>query len=301
MKWPQTRRFKIIVISLVAVVTLVLLGILILYVRWQTSPEKAVLDAATYALHAPGTYHVTMQDSNFVVRVNEHKYGVEGKMSDTKFRAVVDRDMLYVNFDDPTMLYELATPSGASDGLQEAIKKALADTRNKWVMIDIDNLASLSDAGRKIECTLTSKRYAGDKERPDSQIFMTYLNNQFLTTQTMGSTSDTVTYRLDVDTAKLESFSRELTRTDFFRPLDDCQQTTVQGLTGDTYTLDVEMEKSNQRLVSMVVHAGEAQVAEVTADYTSAPTITTPSEYIGIQKIVGKVLQYLAPSFFSGS
>lgn len=289
-KWYKTRAGEIALLLIGAVVFLVVAVIVVGSFIWNASPQKALLDAAHYAMNRPGTYHVRTSDSDVIVTMRGDDYALDGTYKGTQVAAVASGGRFYVKSDDPAMFL-----SGRDNDTSETVANTTLDIKDKWISIDPDKSLVTIRAIDMVDCILETKRLLKNDAGLQGGMATTYLNHSFLNMKKTADGATTTSYDVGVDRAVLQEFYDATGQKELLTHCDDAQHL----LGGDVLagaTMTVVLADPDNILKEMtVVKDGKKFV--VTANYDTVPVVTVPSDTVDIDQVAALLFRSYLKSF----
>lgn len=293
--WYRRRWVKLTAIIVAAVVIVVAIVAAVLLFVWNSSPQKALLDATTYALETPGTYHVTAASTDITFTSDNQKYAASGTVYGVPLDVVVLGDTLYLKSSDPERLYDVFVNSSSTASVAPLAQNVLAAIKDRWISFNLFSSPVKSTGISATSCFVNGRDVLVHDGAARQQIAMTYLPHQFMTIATQNQS----TYRVAFDGPKLSAFMTDIAKTNVYQSLPSCTQaidpTHLPVPNGATATVTLN---SKHILSSLILNDHGAQIAKVTAKYGAVPAITTPSNALSMDQLTNTVFQSLAKSFF---
>lgn len=276
-----------IVVLLAAIVSLIVLAV------WNASPEKALLDAADYALKKPGTYQVRSGTGiDAIMRTDGSLYAVDGTLRGVPVSAVLDDATLYVKSADPKRLYDMFVGPSASKTATALFGSILPNLKNQWISFSLQNSSDSAAFLNNIRCFADTRDImVANDGRSRQQIQDTYLAHPFVTVTAKGGSR----YQLVVDSKKSAAFQKAFSGTNASNALDSCGQIMIL-LSGEKIagaTMTVTLSESRHILQTLSYGNKAAGAIEIAADYSKVDPITIPSNSIDISQIVGSLIESL--------
>lgn len=277
-----------------AVTTVIVVAVAtFLFVAWNASSEKALLDAADYALKNPGTYHVqTGGVADLTVQTDGQKYALDGTLDTVPVSAVISGNMLYAKSSDPQLFYDtFLKPSSESKAAAALMKGILPNLKNRWISINLDSTSVSSTFFDTLRCLLNARIALTSNTSGRQQLVEAYGAHPFLSVVRSGASS----YRLLVNGIKLSAFQKTLSTTDTPESLANCSQT-LRLLKGGTFigaAMTVTLSPTKHTLDSLVLGGKASGETKITTDYSKVSKITVPAGSIDISQILGSLIQTL--------
>ncbi len=290
----RKRWIKRLIIIAVAIVALLAATAIALFVWWSNSPQKALLDAADYAMRQQAAYTIEADNTALRLQVGDHLYRAEGTVNGLKVEAIVSGDILYIRSPNPEKLLAQASnnqqTTTPSNSLLAPIFKEL---QNQWVSINLQTPVIRSDELSNLHCAVDSKDILENDNTSRQQLAATYFAHQFVTIGSAVRTGSDTSYDLSLSGKDLEAFQTALQKTDFYKSLTDCVQL-VNGSFDATNLSDTKVTivlTQSNHLKSVTMHDESGKTTSISADYTPQTTITVPSNARTLDQIANELFK----------
>lgn len=292
--WYMQHWVKLFGIALAVLTVFSVCVVLVASVVWSNSSEKALLDAAQYALDNPGEYTIEQGDkldATLIVRGNSYK--LDGTIDAVPLSAIVHNRVLYMSSSDPQLLYDVYLKNPKTSKTMNSLMKGVLPTlKNRWIRIDLDSDTIASTALGNITCLL-DMRYAighgkGFKEYASEQ----YTENAFLDVRkTVRST-----YRVTVDVKRMTAFQDAVSKGSNTGVFDNCPQLSlfVAGGNVKKIVVDISLTDTNNVLKTIEYKGLYDKSTKISASYTDVEKISPPNDAVDISQMLSSILQ----SFF---
>lgn len=289
--WHRQRWVVWTMVVAVTITTFALVAVLIALITWNASSEKALLDAADYALKNPGTYQVQAgKDLSIVARTDGRLYAVDGTLKGAPITAVANSSTLYVKSSDPKKLYDTLLGVSASETSRELFGSLLKNLKNQWISFDLKSTSKSSLLFGNIRCFLGSKNaFSAENNAASPEVGSAYLSHPFMTI----AKSSPSQYQLTVDGKKISAFQGAYSQTKTSKELDSCSQTLASLDTGslNDAKIKIDLSKSRHVLETLTYEGDASKSVKIKADYGKVEQITAPSNAIDVSQIVGSLIE----------
>lgn len=290
--WYRQRWFRIVLIIVGVMALIAAIVAATLAIVWNSRPEKALVDTATYALKTPGSYRVQSGSTNVTVEVNGQLYAARGTINDVPFEAVVNgNSTLYIKSSDIAKIYNLFMANSAPNAYAEIASRIASTFNNEWIQIDLANSPVNLPAVSNVSCGVASKNIFSTDSNSQQQIVGAYIEHPFFLIESSKS-SDQSSYQLSVDRQKFDAFTESFATNGLVNATASCTDSVdaiQQFLAADT-TITVVVSEPTHQLKQLTLTTPE-KTSTVTADYSAAPIISIPTDAITIDQITSSAVQ----------
>jgi len=296
--WYRQRWIKIIGFVVALIITVAVIAACVLYALWQSRPERALLDAAQYAVNTPATYKITSPGTNLTAMVNDQRIAANGTFHDTPLSAVYTENTLYVKSPQPEKLYQAYFADSVPVVFETSVKSLLANLKDRWISIDLYKLPSSTGLSGSAKCGIETINQLTNGSAPEPQVALAYAANQFVDTKTIDSTPIQTTYRLSLNQSKLKTFYAEITKLDAYKN-QICSSANNPALNGQfaNATVDATVTRPDHHLRELLIHEASNKTTKVQVDYAKVPAISVPTDAVTYDQIAGSLLRSLLTSF----
>lgn len=284
----------------VAVVGLLTIGGIVAAIMvfgvWKNSPERALLGAARHVAVAPGSYRVVTDTLDVTIVSQDRRYGLSGTVNDMPIEAVLYGGMLYARSSQPEKLYELfvGTARQPNQQLQAIIQAVAPALKDKWVMINLNNVTGQSQQLRGAQCA-AQLRNSLASPAAWGQLQSVYMSHRFI--QSVDRQGEDSAYSMTIDGEKLAGFWSAVQQSGFFRALIECEDMPKSiGTQSLQAKVSIKEVDSQFMLQSAVFSMKGKELATVTAEYAEVPAIETPKDSTSIDQLVVRILQMFKSS-----
>ena len=273
------------------VVTIVIFALVAVSISWNVSSEKALLDAADYAMKNPGTYQVQAgKNLAIVARTDGRLYAVEGTLKGVPVAAIASSSTLYVKSSDPEKLYDTLLGKSESKAAKELFGSLLKNLKNQWISFDLESVSKTSSLFGSIRCFFDTKSMiAGAQESSMlSDAGSAYLSHRFMAIKK----SNPSQYQITVDGEKLSAFQGAYSQTETLKELDSCSQTfdSFDPSSFNDAKIKIDLSKSKHVLETLTYEGSVLESTKIKADYGRVEQITAPSNSIDVSQIIGSLI-----------
>lgn len=302
----HSRRWLVVLVIFFAVASMVVVGVAAMaHLKWQSSPEKALLDALDYSAKTPATYKVTTQDVTAVVSYDGIRSAAQGTYKSIAFNAVVDGSTLYVKSSTPTELVRVFTPKNLPASMQpvvDAISKKITD---RWVSVSLDSLpASSAYETQNVSCATAANSQLKANKEVKKELATLYTGNTFLAIQKTATTDKSHAYTIGIDNGLFDGFIKDFKGSKFYNSLKSECARLVQSTTdlkarhGDVKA-DIMLSKSKNALQSLTLKTGTSSPLKVAVNYGSVGTINAPTDSLSYDSITNSVIQTVLQAYLN--
>ena len=284
-RWIKWSGIAVAVLALFAVVALFVINMI-----WNASPEKALLDAADYALNKPGTYHVQSgKNADMKVQAKGGAYKITGTLSNMPVTIIIKDATLYAKSSNPKQLYDAFLKSSSKSKTTAALLSGiLPSLKNRWISIGLDNQTIQSTFFGNIHCFLGTQSILTRDEDSRKKLSSVYAANPFLEIKE----SRQFNYSVKIDSEKLSDFQQGLSDTKASESLVNCAKS-IQDLSSDVSSgaATISLSEVDHSLRTMTFGESSETETRVTASYGKVDKITAPTDAIDISQVVNSILE----------
>lgn len=302
----HSKRWLVVLAVFFAIVSLVIVGVAATaHLKWQSSPEKALLDALDYSAKTPATYKVATKDIDAVVSYDGKRSAAKGTYKSIAFNAIVDGSTLYVKSSTPAELVRVFTPKNLPTSMQSVVDAITKRITDRWVSVSLDSLPSSSAyETQNVSCITTADTQLKANKEAKKELATLYAGNKFLAIEKTATTDKSHAYTIGVDNALFDAFVGDLKTSKFYNSLkSECarfvQSTTELKANHGAVTADIMLSKSKNALQSLTLKTGASDPVKVAVSYGSVGTINAPTDSISYNSITNGVIQTVLQAYLN--
>lgn len=298
-----TRRLVIIgIMVLLAVLLPITVVAAVLYMTWQTSPEKVLADAAAYAHVTPATYHVTSGTDDVTVRYDGTRLAATGVYGGLRFDSVINNRVAYVKTPTPEKLISAFTSDTLPASVQPLVNTVTKLVTNRWVSASFDQLPFGKAAGSNdVVCVQNADDQLTANANAANELAQTYMAHQFMHITT-AKTGDTVAYDITFDVDKTKSFWDALEKTQYYQSLStDCANVLHLARTADMEhsAIRLVLDDKTHAVQSAQITQPHKQQVIVAVTYGKQTAIAVPTDALSYDSITNGIWQSVFKSGLS--
>lgn len=296
-RFHPTRRLVIVLsIILLAILLPIAVVAIVLTMAWQTSPEKALADAITYARTSPAVYQVTGGTDAVTIRYDGTRLAAGGTYDAIAFDSVIDGKTGYIKTPTPEKLITKVMAGATPVTLQPLVSTVVKLVTNRWVSVSLDQLPFSGSPGTNTtSCALDANEELSVNANAAGELAQTYMQHSFMHIATTKS-GDAATYAVTFDENKIKSFWDALEKTQYFQSLStDCADImqTLRGIPVGQMSLRVTLDNKAHTLKTADVTLPNKRQLHIAATYGAKPMITVPTDALAYDSITNSIWQSL--------
>lgn len=291
--WFKQPKFRL--FSLMAVGIAIFLAIVaaLIYMMWQNSPEKALLDAVDYARKSPAAYKVTAPDgSQMDITTDGVRIRMDGRYDGANISTIVDGLNVYLKTDSPEVLIKAVDDQENSLGNSPLVQRWFTTldeyTSDKWMMVSVENFPRSTLGVAMLQCSLALRTGLSDADDSIPQLRDTYALNQFISTKSSASDQGGSTHTYAVDSQKMQTFFGKLLQTPLGRQIGNCGYVPemLEDQTPKDLTFTVSVSQPEHRFRSITINADGKELTKITVENKPQETIELPTEVFDFGRVL---------------
>lgn len=284
---------RLAILFIIGIVLLVGTIAILMYTKWHSGSEKALLDAINYARKSPAMYTVTTADgSNYTVESDGVQIALKGNVQDVRLEAIADGKDIYLRTSTPKefidMIVQYDVDEKAPEYLDDWIKSIKSILGDQWILVKIDSFEPRSLAVTAIQCAIGLRMNISEADNSLDNVRDTYLSNRFIVTRDTSTKKDNTTYTFSMDENRLRGFFSGLQQTNLGGKTTDCGYVPdfMKKAGYEEVVYDITISQSQHRLQKIIVRDGKTEFATVTVDNAARPEIEVPSNAFDADKLL---------------
>lgn len=297
--WYRQKWVRVVGIVAAAMLAVSAIAAAALFIVIRNSPQKVIADAIAYSLDSPGTYTIKSATLDGRLWLKNGQYRLAATYEGIPVDSISNANMLYLKTSEPQKLFDKFAATGSFGALRPMVEEAVGAVRDKWLAVNLQTKSVSLPVLDQAQCAIEAKQQlANTKTR--GEMASLFMQEGFIVIDSLSDTSGSVQYRLSLaaDSARTETFMREVRQSHFYRSLDACQgwsDTSLDHLR--SIAAEVTINKPMRQMTKLVLKNSGKQVAQVTADYQTDFTIDIPQSTIDADQLVGGIFSSLLRSY----
>lgn len=263
-----------------------------MYVSWQSSPEKVLVDAATYARTTPGAYHIMTSNGDVTAHYDGKLLAASGTYSNMQFDSIIDGQTAYLKTATPDKLVALLGTDTVPVTLRPLVGAISQLIANRWMEVSLDQLPS-TDTTESTLCALDGNDQLTRNTDAVIQLIKVYMQHDFMKIKTEKS-DGTQILSIAFDNDKVKGFWDAMEKTQYYESLTTSCASLLKVLRSvdvSAVTATVSVDDTSHVLKTVQLVLPNKQQVRVVAAYGHEPAVSVPANTLSYETITNMIWQ----------